>query len=60
MKIKITFAIDIDPEACASNYGIHPNNKAEIRRDVQGCFENQCWEQLIRIGCEAKREDEQL
>ena len=49
MKIKVTFTLDVDPEAWALEYGIP---KKEIRADVQSYFEYTAREQLLKIGCD--------
>lgn len=53
MKIKVTFTLDVDPEAWALEYGIQ---RKDVRADVQSYFEYNAKEQLIHIGCSVPKE----
>ena len=49
VKVKITFTLDINPDAWCLEYGVPREN---VRADVQSYFEHIAIEQLIKIGCE--------
>ena len=47
MKVKVSFTVDIDPEAWALNYGI---KNAEIREDVKRFAEDAVLDQFQACG----------
>jgi hypothetical protein len=49
MKVRVSFTVDIDPEAWDANYGTGREAKA-IRADVQTYIENGVKDQLRELG----------
>lgn len=54
MKVRISFTLDVDPEAWANEYGVAA---AEIRQDVQTYFRIGAQEQLEFLGLGQKEEN---
>lgn len=48
MKVKVSFTLDIDPDAWTANYGVE--GAKEIRADVQVYVENGVRDQLRDLG----------
>ncbi len=61
MKVRVSFTLDVDPEAWANEYGVGllatGVSEAEIRKDVQTYFRIGAQEQLNFLGLGQKEEN---
>jgi hypothetical protein len=49
VKVRVTFTVDVDPEAWSLNYGTG-TDPADVREDVRRYVENGAVEQLREVG----------